>query len=98
MAADSPTNHLEHIGGEHHFPLARSRPVRIALYYAVGGLIWVVISDQVLALMPAHSYTPNRLMFVTVNPLLLYSLSYRYIKACRTSLPGRHHTRVPPPG
>src|SRR5713101_5816310 len=85
MAADSPTNHLEHIGGEHHFPLARSRPVRIAIYYAVGGLIWVIISDQVLSLMPAHSYTLNRLMFVAVNALLLYLIARRYTKTLRLS-------------
>src|SRR5229473_6557665 len=99
MDPNSPTDHLEHPvehpGGEHlHFPLTRSRPVRIAIYYAVGGLIWVVISDQVLALMPAHSYTLNRLMFVTVNALLLYSVAYRYMKAVRTSVAGREEALV----
>jgi PAS domain S-box-containing protein len=95
MAANSTTDPLEHLGGEPlHFPLARSRPVRIAIYYAVGGLIWVVISDQVLALMPAHSYTLNRLMFVAVNALLLYLVAYRYMKAIRTSVAGREEALV----
>src|SRR5712692_3314020 len=89
MAANPTTNHLVHEGGERHYPLARSRPLRIALYYAVGGLIWVVISDQVLALMPAHSYTLNRLMFVSVNALLLYLVAYRYMKTIRISVAGR---------
>jgi PAS domain S-box-containing protein len=94
MAADAPIDHLEHFGGEHHFPLTRSRPVRIALYYAVGGLIWVMISDQVLALMPAHSYTLNRLMFVAVNALLLYGVAYRYMKTIRMSVAGREEALV----
>lgn len=88
------SNHPVHDGGERHFPLARSRPVRIALYYAVGGLIWVIISDQVLALMPAHSYTLNRLMFVSVNALLLYLVAYRYMKTIRTSVAGREEALV----
>ncbi len=92
MAADL-NNHL-HAGEEHHFPVARSRPVRIALYYAVGGLIWVLISDQVLALMPAHSYALNRLMFVSVNALLLYLVAYRYMKAIRMSVAGREEALV----
>ncbi|HYR80055.1 MAG TPA: ATP-binding protein [Candidatus Dormibacteraeota bacterium] len=95
MAANSTTDHLEHPGGEHlHFPLARSRPVRIAVYYAVGGLIWVGISDQVLSLMPAHSYTLNRLMFVAVNALLLYLVAYRYMRTIRISVAGREEALV----
>ena len=95
MAANSHTDHLEHSGGEHlHFPLTRSRPVRIAVYYAVGGLIWVVISDQVLAMMPAHSYTLNRLMFVAVNALLLYLVAYRYMRTIRISVAGREEALV----
>jgi PAS domain S-box-containing protein len=94
MAANLSTNHPAHDGGEYHIPLARSRPVRIALYYAVGGLIWVVISDQVLALMPAHSYTLNRLMFVSVNALLLYLVAYRYMKTIRMSVAGREEALV----
>src|SRR6266481_4457445 len=95
MAANSHTDHLEHPGGEHlHFPLARSRPARIALYYAVGGLIWVLISDQVLALMPAHSYALNRLMFVAVNALLLYLVAYRYMRTIRISVAGREEALV----
>jgi PAS domain S-box-containing protein len=95
MDPNSHTDHLEHPGGEHlHFPLARSRPVRIAIYYAVGGLIWVVISDQVLAMMPAHSYTLNRLMFVAVNALLLYLVAYRYMRTIRISVAGREEALV----
>src|SRR6266478_9570489 len=98
MDPNSTTDHLDHLehpGGEHlHFPLARSRPVRIAIYYAVGGLIWVLISDQVLALMPAHSYTLNRLMFVAVNALLLYLVAYRYMRTIRISVAGREEALV----
>jgi PAS domain S-box-containing protein len=95
MEHNSHSDHLEHPGGEHlHFPLARSRPVRIAIYYAVGGLVWVVISDQVLALMPAHSYALNRLMFVAVNALLLYLVAYRYMRTIRISVAGREEALV----
>jgi len=110
MAVDVPTNHstdlannrpsnlasnfAAHDRGEHHFPLVRSRPIRIAFYYAVGGLIWVLISDQVLALMPAHSYTLNRLMFVTVNAMLLYLVAYRYMRTIRMSVAGREEALV----
>jgi PAS domain S-box-containing protein len=99
MAANLPTNHptsfaAHHDGEGQHFPLARSRPVRIALYYAIGGLIWVAISDYVLALMPEHSLTLNRLMFVTVNAMLLYLVAYRYMKTIRMSVAGREEALV----
>jgi len=93
MAAN-PNHSLHHDGEEIHFPLARSRPVRIAVYYAIGGLIWVAVSDYVLALMPEHSVTLNRLMFVTVNSLLLYLIAYRYMKTIRMSVAGREEALV----
>ena len=77
-----------------HVPLVRSRPVRIALYYMLGGLMWVAISDQVLSLMPAHSYTLNRLMFVGVNALLLYLVAARYMKTIRLSVAAREEALV----
>jgi PAS domain S-box-containing protein len=70
-------------------PQIRSRPARIALYYTIAGLIWVAISDEVLSLMPAHSYTINRLMFVGVNALLLYLVAKRYTKTIKMSLAAR---------
>jgi PAS domain S-box-containing protein len=72
----------------------RSRPIRIALYYALGGLIWVAVSDRVLSLMPAHSYTLNRLMFVGVNALLLYLVAQRYMKTIRISVAAREEALV----
>ncbi len=66
-------------------PVIRGHPARITLYYMIGGLIWVVISDRVLSLMPAHSYALNRLMFVAVNALLLYLVARRYTKTLRLS-------------
>src|ERR1700722_18976733 len=93
MAAN-PNHSLHHDGEEIHFPLARIRPVRIALYYAIGGLIWVAVSDYVLALMPEHSVTLNRLMFVTVNSMLLYLIAYRYMKTIRMSVAGREEALV----
>ena len=93
MAAN-PNHSLHHDGEEIHFPLARSRPVRIALYYAIGGLIWVAVSNYVLALMPEHSVTLNRLMFVTVNSMLLYVVAYRYMKTIRMSVAGREEALV----
>jgi PAS domain S-box-containing protein len=81
-------------GASKHVPLARSRPIRIALYYTLGGLVWVVISDRVLSLMPAHSYSLNRLMFVSVNALLLYLVAARYMRTIRISVAGREEALV----
>jgi len=83
MAHDNGSQELTEHGTLNHVPLHWSRPVRIALYYALGGLIWVAMSDRVLSLMPAHSYTLNRLMFVCVNALLLYLVAARYMKTIR---------------
>ncbi|WP_304824464.1 nitrogen regulation protein NR(II) [Candidatus Binatus sp.] len=66
-------------------PVIRGRAGRIAIYYIVGGLIWVVISDRVLSLMPAHSITLNRLMFVSVNALLLFVVARRYTRTIKLS-------------
>ncbi|HYL58890.1 MAG TPA: ATP-binding protein [Candidatus Acidoferrales bacterium] len=85
-AANHPPHH--HVGAAQ-VALSRTHPARIALYYAVAGLVWVAISDQVLSLMPAHSYTLNRLMFVSVNALLLYLVAIRYMKTIRLSLTSR---------
>ena len=54
----------------------------------------VVISDRVLSLMPAHSYTLNRLMFVSVNALLLYLVAARYMKTIRISVAAREEALV----
>jgi len=89
MASNVAANQTHHHVGAAQVALSRSRPARIALYYAVAGLIWVAISDQVLSLMPAHSYTLNRLMFVSVNALLLYLVAARYMKTIRLSLASR---------
>jgi PAS domain S-box-containing protein len=61
-------------------PAPPLRPARIAIYYIVGGLIWVVLSKEVLARIPAHSIALNRLMFVAVNALLIYLIALRYSK------------------
>ncbi len=92
--AGSETHKLTEHGALNHVPLFRSRPLRIALYYALGGLIWVVVSDRVLSLMPAHSYTLNRLMFVSVNALLLYLVAARYMKTIRISVAAREEALV----
>jgi len=81
-------------GALNHVPMYRSRPLRIALYYALGGLIWVAVSDRVLSLMPAHSYTLNRLMFVSVNALLLYLVAARYMRTIRISVAAREEALV----
>ena len=88
MAPRETHKFTEH-GALNHVSLVRSRPIRIALYYALGGLIWVAVSDRVLSLMPAHSYTLNRLMFVGVNALLLYLVAARYMKTIRISVAAR---------
>ena len=85
MARNDSSRLTEH-GALNHVPFVRSRPVRIALYYALGGLLWVAVSDRVLSLMPAHSYSLNRLMFVAVNSLLLYLVAARYMKTIRLSI------------
>ena len=94
MAHDNGTHKLTEHGALNHVPIYRSRPVRIALYYALGGLIWVAMSDRVLSLMPAHSYTLNRLMFVCVNALLLYLVAARYMKTIRLSVAAREEALV----
>ena len=53
-----------------------------------------MISDRVLSLMPAHSYTLNRLMFVSVNALLLYLVAARYMRTIRISVAGREEALV----
>jgi PAS domain S-box-containing protein len=93
MARNDSQRLTEH-GALNHVPFLRSRPLRIALYYALGGLIWVAISDRVLSLMPAHSYTLNRLMFVSVNALLLYLVAARYMKTIRISVAAREEALV----
>src|SRR5258708_22867591 len=94
MSHDSNTHKFTEHGALNHVPVLRSRPVRIALYYALGGLIWVAMSDRVLSLMPAHSYTLNRLMFVCVNALLLYLVAARYMKTIRISVVAREEALV----
>src|ERR1700691_1691657 len=89
MAHDIGSHKLTEHGVLNHVPWRRSRPIRIAVYYALGGLIWVAVSDRVLSLMPAHSYTLNRLMFVCVNALLLYLVAARYMKTIRLSVAAR---------
>src|SRR5271156_2764225 len=93
MAPRETHKFTEH-GALNHVSLVRSRPIRIALYYALGGLIWVAVSDRVLSLMPAHSYTLNRLMFVGVNALLLYLVAARYMKTIRISVAAREEALV----
>ncbi len=93
MARDDTHKLTEH-GVLNHVSMVRSRPIRIALYYALGGLIWVAVSDRVLSLMPAHSYTLNRLMFVSVNALLLYLVAARYMKTIRISVAAREEALV----
>jgi PAS domain S-box-containing protein len=93
MARNDPPKLTEH-GVLNHVPMFRSRPLRIALYYALGGLIWVAVSDRVLSLMPAHSLALNRMMFVAVNALLLYLVAARYMKTIRISVAGREEALV----
>src|SRR5277367_1233206 len=93
MARNDLPKLTEH-GALNHVSVVRSRPVRIALYYALGGLIWVAVSDRVLSLMPAHSYDLNRLMFVGVNALLLYLVANRYMKTIRISVAAREEALV----
>ena len=90
----SDTPRLTEHGALNHVPFLRSRPVRIALYYALGGLLWVSVSDRVLSLMPAHSFDLNRLMFVGVNSLLLYLVAARYMKTIRVSVAAREEALV----
>ena len=92
--AREETHKLTEHGALNHVSMFRSRPIRIALYYALGGLIWVAMSDRVLSLMPAHSYTLNRLMFVGVNALLLYLVAARYMKTIRISVAAREEALV----
>jgi len=93
MAANVQHKLTEH-GALNHVPFLRSRPVRIAIYYALGGLIWVAVSERVLSMMPAHSYDLNRLMFVSVNALLLYLVAARYMKTIRISVAAREEALV----
>jgi PAS domain S-box-containing protein len=94
MARNNGAHKLTEHGALNHVPLYRSRPVRIALYYALGGLVWVAVSNWVLSLMPAHSYTLNRLMFVSVNALLLYLVANRYMRTIRISVMAREEALV----
>src|SRR5882762_9111685 len=72
-------------GASHSLPIIRGRAGRIAIYYIIGGLIWVLVSERVLALMPAHSLALNRLMFVSVNAMLLFVIASRYTRTIKLS-------------
>src|SRR5882757_490651 len=85
MPQDSAGNPPPATGTAHSVPTIRSRASQIAIYYIIGGLIWVVISDRVLSLMPAHSTNLNRLMFVSVNALLLFIVANRYTRTIKLS-------------
>src|SRR5258708_18181091 len=85
MAHDSMTDPIHHGSAPHTLAPIRGRAGRIAVYYIVGGLVWVLVSDRVLSMMPAHSYTLNRLMFVSVNALLLFVVASRYTRTIRLS-------------
>jgi two-component system, LuxR family, sensor kinase FixL len=85
MSSDTVQNPASASGASHAMPIIRSRAAQIAIYYIIGGLVWVLVSDRVLSLMPAHSLSLNRLMFVTVNALLLFFVANRYTRTIKLS-------------
>ncbi len=82
MARNDGSNNPAEYGALKHVPLGGSRPIRIALYYALGALVWMAVSARVLSLMPAHSFMLN----LSVNTLLFYLVASRYTKTIRTSV------------
>jgi len=82
MARNDGSNNPAESGALNHLSIDRGRPIRLALYYAVGALIWIAISGRVLSLMPAHSYALN----LSVNTLLLYLVVSYYTKTIRISV------------
>ena len=77
-------------GALDHVSLARIRPARLALYYALGALIWIAISGRVLALMPAHSQMLN----LCVNTLLFYLVAFYYTKRIGVSVEAQEEALV----
>jgi PAS domain S-box-containing protein len=93
-----------------HVSLVRIRPVRLALYYALAGLIWMAISSRVLALIPANSQLPNwmvisgplvalmpprtQMLNLWVNALLLYLVASYYTKRIGVSVAAQEEALV----
>ncbi|HEY6394929.1 MAG TPA: ATP-binding protein [Candidatus Binataceae bacterium] len=69
-------------------------PVIIALVYAVAGLLWVAVSNIVLAVIPIHSVTINRLVFVCVNTIILYIVASYYAERIRQAIKAEHETAI----
>jgi PAS domain S-box-containing protein len=63
-----------------------SSPIRIALIYLTAGILWTTIADFLLYLLPPHSITLNRLVFVSVTTLILYLVARAYARRLYASI------------
>ncbi len=82
MARSDGSNNAAESGAFDYLSIGRGRPIRIALYYALGALVWLAISGRVVSLMPMHSYALN----LSVNTVLLYLVASHYTKTIRASV------------
>jgi PAS domain S-box-containing protein len=74
------TGFLTHTGRPH------PHPARLAIRYALAGIVWVVVSEYLLAALPIHSLVLNRLLFVSVTTVLLFIVASRYAHTLQFSI------------
>ncbi|HEY9159198.1 two-component system sensor histidine kinase NtrB [Candidatus Binatus sp.] len=90
MARNDASNNLALSGGLNLLSIDRIRPIRIALFYAVAGLIWIAVSDRVLSVMPAHQH----MLSLSVNTLLLFLIASHYTRTIRISVAAQEEALV----
>jgi PAS domain S-box-containing protein len=74
------TGFLSHTGRPH------PHPARLAIRYALVGILWVAVSEYLLAALPIHSLVLNRLLFVSVTTVLLFIVASRYAHTLQFSV------------
>ncbi len=90
MASSDGSNNPVESGALDYLSIDRGRPIRIALYYALGALVWLAISGRVLSVMPVHSYALN----LSVNTMLFYLVASHYTKTVRASIAAQEEALV----
>jgi len=69
-----------------HVGRPQPHPARLAIRYALVGVVWVIGSEFLLAELPLHSAVLNRLLFVSVTSVLLFIVASRYAHSLQFSL------------
>ncbi len=72
------TGFLTHTGRPH--------PARLAIRYALAGIVWIAVSEYLLAALPIHSLLLNRFLFVSVTTVLLFIVASRYAHTLQFSI------------